>query len=129
MWMLVVLAAVTAMMAAVTVQLMTSRRWLNQRENQFQALWLARSGVELAAARLTKDPANYTGESAELIPASELRIEVHSEPGSPNTFLVTSEAHYPTDGRPLVVRSLQRQLRRTIDKDRVRIEAVNADER
>jgi hypothetical protein len=121
-WAVVVLAVLTGMMAAITVQQFSSRRWIDQRQNQFQTIWLTRAGVELAADRLLKDPTGYKGESVELIPASQMKIDVRPEPDAPNTFRVTCEARYPTDGRPLVVRTLERRLRRTVENGRARID-------
>jgi type II secretory pathway pseudopilin PulG len=123
-WALVVLAVLAATTAAVTAQLLANRRWLDQRHNQLQAAWLARAGAELAAARLLTDPSGYTGEAVEPIPASQVRVDVHREPGSPDTFRVTSEARYPTDGQVVVLRSVERRLRRTVANDRVRIEVL-----
>ena len=47
---IVVLALVTSLMLSVTAQALASRRMLEQREHRQQTLWLARSGLDLAAA-------------------------------------------------------------------------------
>ena len=44
-------------------------QWLlTDRQKQLQAVWLARAGVELAAARLLSNPADYKSESLALFP-------------------------------------------------------------
>ncbi len=123
-WALVVLAVLTVVMGVITWQSVTGFRRADHRQAQLQALWLARSGVELAAARLLDDPTGYTGETLTLIPRSQVRIEVKTDPKQDNTFLVTCEARYPADERDSVLRSQLRRLRRVVEKDRVRLEVV-----
>jgi len=124
MWTLVVLSVLTVLMAVITWQVLANRRWLDRRQNQMQSVWLARSGLELAATRLLSNPAGYTGESLQLIPESEIRIEVQRDSDSANSYSVTSEARYPTSGKAVVVRSLTHRLRRVTEKDGVRVEVV-----
>jgi hypothetical protein len=121
-WMLIVLAVLSALLTAITWQHLSGRRTLDQRQKQLQAVWLARAGVELAAARLLSNPAEYKAESLSLFPGSEVRLTVRTEPNMPNTFVVTSEAHYRTDEPQPVTRVLTRQFRRVVDKERVRLE-------
>ncbi|MCI0456302.1 MAG: hypothetical protein L0Z62_04920 [Gemmataceae bacterium] len=78
-WLLVVLALLTAVLGTTTWQHLTARRVLDQRHKQLQAAWLARAGVELAAARLLSNPADYTGESVALLPGAQVRLTVQSE--------------------------------------------------
>src|SRR5947209_15036057 len=75
-WMLVVLAVLTAVLGTITWQHLTARRLLDQRHKQLQAAWLARAGVELAAARLLSNPADYTGEEEALLPGAQVRITI-----------------------------------------------------
>ncbi len=123
-WALVVLAVLTVVIGVITWQSVTGFRRADHRQAQLQALWLARSGVELAAARLLDNLTGYTGETLALIPRSQVRIEVKTDPNQENTFLVTCEARYPTDERDSVLRSQSRRLRRVVEKDRVRLEVV-----
>lgn len=120
----VALSVVAVVAAAVTWQCLAGRRLLDRRQNQLQAEWLARSGVELAAGRLLADPAGYRGESVELIPGAEVRIEVRAEPGKADVFRVTSAARVPRDGREAVLRETTRTFRRTSRDGRVRLEVV-----
>lgn len=78
-WMLVVLAVLSAALAATAWQHVASRQLLDRRHHQLQAAWLARAGVELAAARLLADPDAYAGEAIAVIPASQVRITVRDE--------------------------------------------------
>src|SRR6266496_2220235 len=91
----VALAVVSVVSASVVWNCLAGRRLLDQRQHQLQAEWLARSGLELAAARLLADPAGYKGESVELIPGALVRIEVRTEQAAPNVFRVTSEGRFP----------------------------------
>jgi hypothetical protein len=123
-WALVVLAVLTVVIGFITWQSVTGFRRADHRQAQLQALWLARSGVELAAARLLDNPAGYTGETLELIPRSQVRITVTTDPKQEQTFLVTCEARYPADERDSVLRAQSRRLRRVAEKGRVRLEVV-----
>lgn len=123
-WALVVLAVLTVVIGLITWQSVTGLRRADHRQAQLQALWLARSGVEWAAARLLTNPAGYTGETLELIPRSQVRIEVKRDPEKSDIFLVACAARYPIDERESVLRSQSRRLRRVVEKDRVRLEVV-----
>src|SRR5947209_6972757 len=103
-WALVILIVLTALMANITWLHLAGRRVLDQRHRQLQAEWLARAGLELAAARLLANPAGYSGETVTLLPASEVRILVQPEAGSRDRFQVTSTATYPTDDKHPVSR-------------------------
>jgi hypothetical protein len=118
----VALAMISAMMGLIAVQVMGNRRVLEHRGQQLQAAWLARAGFELACDRLLADAGKYTGETAEPVPRSQVRIHVAREPGAADTFRVTSEARYRTDAPRPVVRSLSRVVQRTSEGGRVRIE-------
>jgi hypothetical protein len=150
-WMLVVLAILSAVVMATTWQHLAARRMLDQRHKQLQADWLARAGVELVVERLLSKPGDYSGETLTPLPGSKVQITVRSEPFLPfvgcqvvglsgsapgallgaatlNTkpagsiFLVTSEARYRAEEPLVVVRSLSARFQRVVDKDRVRLE-------
>ena len=123
-WALVVLAVLTVVIGIIASQGVAGLRRADHRHAQLQALWLARAGVERAAARLLDDPAGYTGETMTLIPRSEVRIVVRPDSEQEQTFLVTSEARYPTDERESVLQKQSRRLRRVVEKNQVRLEAV-----
>jgi hypothetical protein len=118
----VALAVVAIVTATITGQFMTARRLLDQRHRQIQAEWLARAGVELAAARLLSEPTGYEGETVELIPEAEVHIAVRPETGVPGGFRVLSDARFPGRGAHVVLRSCSRLLRRTQRGNDVRIE-------
>lgn len=89
-WTIVVLATVTALSAAAARQIASLRRATDAREAHLQAVWLARSGVELAVAKLAADAA-YTGETVRPVPGGECRIAVRKVADG---FAVTCEARY-----------------------------------
>src|SRR5437879_6089497 len=91
-WMLVVLAVLTTVLATTTWQHLTARRLLDQRHKQLQAAWLARAGVELAAARLLSNPAEYTEDVATLLPGAQVHVTVQREQGSAPLPLVGAVA-------------------------------------
>lgn len=121
---MVALVVVAAVAAAITWQCLAGRRLLERRQNQLQAEWLARAGVELAADRLLTDPSGYKGETVEIVPEGRVRVEVRAEPGEANVFQVTSEARYPGEGRDAVLRSAHRSFRRVTRGNAVRLEVV-----
>jgi hypothetical protein len=120
----VALTVVASVTAAVTWQSLAGRHLLDRRQHQLQAESLARAGVELAADRLLTDPDKYKGESVELVPGAEVRVEVRTDPGSADVFRVTSEARFPRDGRVTARRSITRTFRRTTRDRQVRLEVV-----
>jgi hypothetical protein len=126
-WALIVVTVLTVMLALITTEFLAARRVADRRHNQVQSAWLARAGVELAAARLLDNPTGYSGESVTLLPESEIRIDVRAGPEAPDTFVVTSEARYPKTGSEMVLRSITRRLRRVQEKDRVHIEGEVAE--
>src|SRR5262249_53708935 len=109
---LVTLAVLSLLSAAIGWQILASRRILEHRHWELQASWLARAGVERAAAQLLTDPGGYDGEVEEIIPLSNVRIEMRPMPDLPGIYEVTSESHYPTDSVDLVVRTATRRFRR-----------------
>ena len=122
---LVALAILAAMMTATLCQILATRRTLESREFELQAVWLARSGVERAAAQLLAGSDAYRGETLELVPRSLVQIEVKPDDGNPDTFLITIEARYPADIEDAVVRSMTRRFRREVDGGSVRLRALN----
>lgn len=109
---LVVLALMSVLMVMQSMQLLLNRRMLQRREHQLQATWLARSGVEVAAARLARD-GQYTGETLDIIPDASLVVKVTQEKGA---YDVSSEARYPTEGAHTVTCSLNRILHRDANR-------------
>jgi hypothetical protein len=121
---LVMLAVLSVVMGGVTWHTLAGRRQLERRHNRLQSEWLARSGIELAAARLLRDPNGYKGESVEVIPHSQLRIEVKTD--AEGVFEVSSEASFPKEGPTTTVRSVTRRLRRAVEGERVHIQIIGA---
>ena len=121
---LVTLAIISLMMTAIVWQILATRRTLEHREYELQAAWLARAGAELAVADLLAKPSGHSGEVVELIPRSRVTVEVKSEDGSPDTFLITSEARYPSDTDDGVVRSVTRRYRRQMDGEKARLQVL-----
>jgi type II secretory pathway component PulK len=121
----VALALVGVAMGITAWQITAGHRLLDRREHELQALWLARSGVEIAAARLSTDSANYTGEVVELIPHSEVNIRVTPDGSSTSTFRVTSEARYSENASHPVARSVECQVRRVTDGNKITMILTN----
>lgn len=119
---LVILAVVGTVVATTAAQVHTGRLAVERRANQLQAAWLARSGVELACARLLAAPAGYGGESVEPVPGGRVRIEVRPDGGGLRGFRVESEARYPADSSNVVLRRAACWVRRVADGGGVRLE-------
>jgi len=119
---LVLIASLTVILSVAAVQMIAQRKVLRQREHQLQATWLARAGVELAAARLLDKPAAFTEENRELAPESRVRIAV--EKTAPDVYRVTAEAEVGLENGPPVTRSASGRFRRTADGDTIRLQAL-----
>lgn len=122
-WALVVLSVLTVVMALATWQTLAGHRQAERRQYQLQAEWLARSGVELAAARLLA-AADYKGETVELMERGQVRITVQAEDKVPGMFRITVEARYPAEEKGVVLRTASRTFRRVTEKGRVRLEVM-----
>src|SRR4051794_32206460 len=103
-WALVILAVLAVTSATSAWQFGAPRRTLAIRQNRLQTVWLARSGCELAAARLAADPTVYTGETVAPIEDAEVKITIEKDAEKPETFRVRCEANYPVDQRGTVSR-------------------------
>jgi hypothetical protein len=123
MWTVVVLATLTTFLGLTVQHLLSSRRQLERREETIQATWLARAGFELACDRLLGDPSGYTGETVELLAAAPIAIKVQA--AGKDVFRVTSTARFRSGGgdRP-VPNTLVRRIKRSVDRDRVRLEVL-----
>ncbi len=124
-WAIIVLTIVGTLTVLLTVQGLAQRRITQQREQQLQAYWLARSGFELASQRLLANPSGYEGETVELIPQSQVKITVAAVKDRSSTYRVTSEARYPTDRPNGILLTQTRILQRSSDKDQARISVLN----
>ena len=122
-WALAVLAVLAVFSVAISGQFFSGRRWLERREEQAQALWLTRSGIEFAEATLLADPAKYYGETPAFLTGWGVKVSVQKQKGSDGIFSVTSEVHYPAEN-PSIRRSLKKTVRRVVEKGGIRIEVI-----
>jgi hypothetical protein len=123
MMVVVILMIFSVLMVSITWKLVTHHRMLEHRSQQQQSLWLARSGLEMAAARLLADP-KYRGQTMEPVPLGEVRVTVVPDKKSPDVYQVTSEARFPKDLREPVVRELTRRYRRVADGSTIKLVAM-----
>jgi hypothetical protein len=117
---LITLGVLSMLMVTITWQIVANRRVLERRQNQAQATWLARSGIELGAAHLLASAA-YTGEVLEIIPEAKVDIQVERIKETPDAYVIISEARYPSEGTGQVVRSVTRHFRRVMEKGKVQL--------
>jgi type II secretory pathway pseudopilin PulG len=127
MWALVVITVLALVSATAIWQMSAGRRALERRQNALQALWLARSGAELAAERLMAK-ADYTGESIELIPDSGLRIAVEKVPAEKDSYRIRCESRYPASGPGSVGRALTWKAIRRNDPTGIKLEYTSDDD-
>jgi hypothetical protein len=125
MWVLVILTVLAATSASAAWQFSTGRRTLERRQNRVQALWLARSGGEIATARLLAGPDGYSGETIAPIAESRVRITVEKDAGRANTYKVRCETRYPEDGPGSVNVALSWTATRQANPPAVRLEVVD----
>ena len=119
---LVALACVTIVLSTITAQVVSQRLTVRRQERQRQAEWLARAGVELAAARLLDSPAPFVDDKQELIGDSKLRIAV--EKADKDSFAVKVEAQVGLAEGRTVVREASARFRRTDKGGAVRLETI-----
>jgi hypothetical protein len=119
----VTLTILSLLISAIGWQIAAHRRAVDHRQYALQATWLARAGVEHAAAKLLQGADGYHGETLALLPLSVVRIEVSST--DQDVFQISCDARYPTEVGDPVRRSITRQFRRAVDGEQVRLEPVS----
>lgn len=85
---LAVMAVLTVILSVVTLQVVNQRKLMVQRQHRLQAEWLARAGIEVAAARLLDNPSAFTDDKQQLAPDTELRIAVEKHAQDQYTIAV-----------------------------------------
>jgi type II secretory pathway component PulK len=123
---LALMGTLSVIFAILAVQIVSQHRLLALRQRQMQATWLARSGVELAVARLLEKAGDFVDEKQDLLPDSKVRIEV-KESETKGTYVVTVEVHLGADDEKPVVSSTTRRFRRVQADGTVRVENLGAD--
>jgi hypothetical protein len=126
-WVLFVLALLSGVIAAITWQHLAGRTALDEHHKNLQASWLARGGMELAAARLLESPQSYKGDVTDLIPNSKVHVELQANSGSNTSFVLKSEATYPVGDPHPAIRTLTRKVRRVSEKGQIRLEPELSD--
>jgi hypothetical protein len=121
MWALVILTVLTLVSATAVWQMSAGRRAIDHRQSLIQALWLARSGAELAADRLLAD-ANYVGETSAIAPETELRIVVTQDGDAKESYRIRCEARVPASGPGSTAKVLSWKATRHGEPVRVRLE-------
>jgi type II secretory pathway component PulK len=109
-------------MMAITKQIHMSKRVLEQQNNQHQATWLARSGLEAGVAQLLSEGAKPARQLLEIVPSSKLEWEIESE--ASGIFRITAQAKYPTDQPKGATRQITARYRRIQEGTHVRVEKV-----
>ena len=117
---IVAMSVLTIILTVVTLQIVTQRQVVRHRQRQLQADWLARAGIEHAAARLLDSPAAFTDDKQDLLPDTKLSITVEKSAG--DVYVVTADAKVGVEGTP-VVRTSSVRFRRTQSGGTVRLTA------
>ncbi len=126
-WSLIVLSVLGVTSAMAVRQVAMARHALDQRQNRLQAVWLARGGAELAAARLLAAD-GYAGETVEPIPGGHVRITVEKDPAKADAYRVRCEARFPADDPRAVAVAIMRTATRRAEGGRVLVELAAGDE-
>ena len=93
---LVVLSVLGTMSVLATREFAIARRTLAIRQNRIQAEWLARSGADLAVARLLADE-DYTGGTVEPIATGPVEIKVERDwTGKTGDYHIRCDATIPS---------------------------------
>ncbi len=106
---LVVMATLIVVLAVIAKEIVHERLMLEMRERRVQAQWLARAGVEVAAATLLESPEPFTLKEEKLAPDCVVQISVTKDQGG--AFAVAVEAQCGEDARSAAI-SLERRFDR-----------------
>jgi type II secretory pathway pseudopilin PulG len=121
-WTMLVIAIVSVMMVATIARFTSARQRVEAYRNSAQSDWLARSGYEIAVAKVLADPEGYKGETISPITNGEVKITVRRDPENKEVYRVTSESSYPSGTKRAVKRILQRSFKRIVGLNGDRIE-------
>jgi hypothetical protein len=121
---LALLAVLSGVLVSITFTTVSQRQSVQERHHRLQAEWLARSGLEIAAARILEKPVPFTEEYSDQAADGKVRIVVE-ETGKAE-FTVTSDAEVGRERDTAVLRSMTRHFRRTEASGGVRLEVVTA---
>lgn len=119
---LVTLGVIGAILATTAAQVRSGRLSIECRRHQLQAAWLARSGIELACAKLLPAPAGYAGETVEILSGGRVHVHVHTDPKDAERYRIESEARYPADSPNVVLRRCACTVRRVTGAGGARLE-------
>lgn len=120
---LAVMAVLTVVLSVVTLQIVNQRKLMVQRQHQLQSEWLARAGIEVAAARLLDSAVAFTDDKQQLVPDSKLDIVVEKLRQDEYTVVVEAEVGRP-DEHLKRARSASARLRRSVSKEGVRVQSL-----
>lgn len=118
---LVILAVLAIVLAVISAQIFAQHNLLRTRERQLQAQWLARAGVEWAAARLLDDPREFQAELTDLAPGGVVKVDVKKT--GAGVFTVSADAAVALPDEKPVLRSASAQFRRTESKGEIRLQS------
>jgi len=117
-----VLGALMVFTLTTTKYLTSARRIAENRFDRVQAHWLARAGIEMAAARILLKPDGYEGENLQLIPDSLVQLTITKDAQSEDTYRIVSDARFGMS-RPATARwIITRTIRRSSESGTTRIE-------
>jgi type II secretory pathway component PulK len=125
MWALVIITVLAMMAATAAWQCMAGRSGIDQRQHQMEALWLARSGAELAAEQLRAN-SEYQGETVALHPDTTCVITVTKE--ADGRFRIHSIARSPESGPGSVSREITRMAIKTGDPATIKLDLETANQ-
>lgn len=120
-WALLVLSVLGVTSAVAVREFATARRTVAMQKNRRQAEWLARSGAELAVARLLSDD-KYPGETIEPIANGAVRIAVEKDAAKPDVYSIRCEVTFPTADYRAVHSTHTRTATRRTDGGKVTID-------
>ena len=123
MWAMVIITVLAMMAATASWQCMAGRSGIDQRQHRMEALWLARSGAELAAERLMSN-SDYVGESIALTPGTTCVITVTKE--ADGRFRIHSVARSPESGPGSVSREITRIATKTGEPAEIKLDLETA---
>jgi hypothetical protein len=122
---LVVMASLAVILSVTAMQCFAARQMLDLRHRQLQADWLARAGVELAAARLLGSSGTFTEDKLDLLPDAKVHIAV--EQSGQDVFTITADAEVGAKEEAPVARTARGRFRRMDNDGVIRLQAIPFD--
>ncbi len=122
-WALAVLTLVSGFTVVAATRAAQTRKKVDREQALAQAVWLARSGIELAIDRLMANPEGYSGETVSPVRGGEIQVVVRKHLKKADVYEIESKGRFRS-GVDNVLQSSHRTVKLQREASGARVEVV-----